>query len=52
MRKLLITYSIVLLPFLISAQGTFIPMGSEEKDYLQRLEIGRTRSTLLGYHTA
>jgi hypothetical protein len=39
MRKLLITYSIVLLPFLISAQGTFIPMGSEVNHYLQRLEI-------------
>ncbi len=39
MRKLLITYSIVLLPFLLSAQGTFIPMGSEVNHYLQRLEI-------------
>lgn len=39
MRKLLIIYSIVLLPFLISAQGTFIPMGSDVNHYLQRLEI-------------
>lgn len=39
MRKLLLTYSIVLLPFLLSAQGTFIPMGSEVNHYLQRLEI-------------
>ena len=39
MRKLLITYSIVLLPFLLLAQGTFIPMGSEVNHYLQRLEI-------------
>lgn len=39
MRKKLITYTLLLLPFLISAQGTYIPIGSETNNYLQRLEI-------------
>ncbi len=39
MKKHLITFSILLVTFFASAQGTYIPIGSETNNYLQRLEI-------------
>jgi hypothetical protein len=39
MKKHLITYCILLITFFASAQGTYIPMGSNTYHYLDRLEI-------------
>ena len=39
MKKHLITFSILLVTFFALAQGTYIPIGSETNNYLQRLEI-------------
>ena len=39
MRKYLITYHLLLITFLASAQGTYIPIGSQTNSYLERLEI-------------
>lgn len=50
MRKQLITYTLFLLPFIISAQGTYIPIGSETNYYLQRLEI--KTGLVKGFHTS
>lgn len=50
MRKQLITYTILLIPFLLSAQGTYIPLGSETNYYLQRLEI--KTGLVKGFHTS
>ncbi|HRH56340.1 MAG TPA: hypothetical protein PLS10_01730 [Chitinophagales bacterium] len=50
MRKRLISYTLLLLPFLLSAQGTYIPIGSETNYYLQRLEI--KTGLVKGFHTS
>lgn len=50
MRKQLITFTLLLIPFLLSAQGTYIPIGSETNYYLQRLEI--KTGLVKGFHTS
>lgn len=50
MRKQLITFALLLIPFLLSAQGTYIPIGSETNSYLQRLEI--KTGLVKGFHTS
>jgi hypothetical protein len=50
MRKRLISYTLLLIPFLLSAQGTYIPIGSETNYYLQRLEI--KTGLVKGFHTS
>ncbi len=50
MRKQLIAYTLLLLPFLAAAQGTYIPIGSDVNHYLQRLEI--KTGLVKGFHTS
>ncbi len=50
MRKQLIAYTLILLPFLVSAQGTYIPIGSDVNHYLDRLEI--KTGLVKGFHTS
>ncbi|MCC6583780.1 MAG: hypothetical protein IT271_08770 [Chitinophagales bacterium] len=50
MRKQLIAYTLLLLPFLSAAQGTYIPIGSDVNHYLQRLEI--KTGLVKGFHTS
>lgn len=50
MRKQLIVCTLLFIPFLLSAQGTYIPIGSETNSYLQRLEI--KTGLVKGFHTS
>ena len=50
MRKYLITYFLLLTTYILSAQGTYIPIGSETNHYLQRLEI--KTGLVKGFHTS
>ncbi|MEZ5055188.1 MAG: hypothetical protein R2807_10585 [Chitinophagales bacterium] len=50
MRKQLITFCLLFSTIILSAQGTYIPIGSETNSYLQRLEI--KTGLVKGFHTA
>lgn len=50
MRKHLITIYLLLITFIAVAQGTYIPIGSETNNYLQRLEI--KTGLVKGFHTS
>ena len=50
MRKQYIPYILFLLPFFATAQGTYIPIGSDVNHYLERLEI--KTGLVKGFHTS
>ncbi|MCB0507721.1 MAG: hypothetical protein R2739_08100 [Chitinophagales bacterium] len=50
MRKNLITSCLLMLVYFVSAQGTYIPIGSETNNYLRRLEI--KTGLVKGFHTS